>query len=183
MVQLAVLFAGAWLVSTCMSAHLPRLLQALGLSRDAAVGAAALVGLAAVSARLLEFTVLRKLPPLTTARVACLLHPAGAAALLAFGTRAAPALALGQGAGNGMLSVANGVLPLALFGPERYGYRCGLINTPARLLQALGPALYGLILARSPVWALGFSSAICGVMFLSTLGLRRDPSHSLSSRP
>src|SRR3569833_1381280 len=85
MVQLAVLFACAWTVSAFIAAHLPRTLQGFGLSHAAAVQAASLVGVAAVSMRLAEFTVLRKLPPLVTTRVATLLHPLGAVSLLTFG--------------------------------------------------------------------------------------------------
>ncbi|RAK61314.1 MFS transporter [Phenylobacterium hankyongense] len=173
MVQLAALFAGAWFISTCMSAHLPRVLQALGLSPAAAVGAASLVGVAAVTMRLLEFTVLRRLPPVVTTRLATLLHPIGAAALLSFGPVAAPALALGQGGGNGMLTVAKGVLPLTLFGAENYGYRSALLSTPARYAQVAGPAVFGLALDQSARLALIGSSAVCLFMFAMTLGLAR----------
>jgi predicted MFS family arabinose efflux permease len=173
MVQLAALFAGAWFISTCMSAHLPRVLQALGLSPAAAVGAASLVGVAAVTMRLLEFTVLRRLPPVVTTRLATLLHPIGAAVLLGFGPVAAPALALGQGVGNGMLTVAKGVLPLTLFGAENYGYRSALLSTPARFAQVAGPAVFGLALDQSARLALIGSSAVCLFMFAMTLGLAR----------
>src|SRR3989344_3345782 len=44
MIQLAVLFACAWFISTCMSAHLPRLLGAFGLTPQAAAAAAGLMG-------------------------------------------------------------------------------------------------------------------------------------------
>lgn len=173
MAQLAVLFAGAWFVSTCMSAHLPRLLQGFGLTPGAAVAAASLVGVAAVAMRFLEFTILRRVSPVGTARVATLLHPVGAAALLTLGAVAAPALALGQGAGNGLLTVAKGVLPLKLYGPANYAYRSALIGLPARFTQAAGPVVYGLLLDRSPRLALMASAATCLVMFAATLGLGR----------
>lgn len=173
MIQLAALFAGAWCVSTCMAAHLPRVLQAFGLTPGAAVGAASLVGVAAVSIRLLEFTVLRKLPPIVTTRLATLSHPLGASALLTLGGVAAPALALGQGGGNGVLSVAKGVLPLRLYGPENYGYRSALLAMPARFTQVAGPVLFGLILDRSAALAIIASSAVCLGMFAVTFGLTR----------
>lgn len=179
MIQLAVLFAGAWCVSTCMAAHLPRVLQAFGLTPGAAVGAASLVGVAAVSIRLLEFTVLRKLPPIITTRLATLSHPVGATALLTLGGVAAPALALGQGGGNGVLSVAKGVLPLRLYGPKNYGYRSALLAMPARFTQVAGPVLFGLVLDRSAALAIMASSAVCLGMFAMTFGLtRRIPSPS-----
>ncbi|MDB5431770.1 MAG: major facilitator superfamily 1 [Caulobacter sp.] len=171
MIQLAGLFTIAWFISVCISAHLPRLLMRLGLPPAAAVGTAALVGVAAVTARLLEFTVLRRLPPLATTRVATLMHPLGGAAVLLLGAKASALLALGQGAGNGMLTVAKGVLPLSLYGPKHYGYRSGLLATPARFVQVGGPLIYGLILDRSAMLALLFSSGLCLGMFLLTLGL------------
>lgn len=173
MIQLAVLFAGAWFVSTCMSAHLPRVLQAFGLTPAAAVGAASLVGVAAVGMRFLEFTVLRKLPPINTTRVGTLLHPLGAAALIGLGKAGGPLFALGQGGGNGMLSVAKGVLPLSLFGPANYGYRQSLLSTPARFAQVGGPLVYGALLETSATLAVLSSVAICLMMFAMTLGLGR----------
>lgn len=176
MVQLAMLFACAWFVSTCMSAHLPRLLSGFGLPMAAATVAAGWMGLAAVSARFLEFTVLRSLPPLATARAATLMHPAGAAALAGLGGRGAEAMAVAQGLGNGMLTVAKGVLPLHLWGPRNYAYRSALIGRPAMIAQAAGPAVYALLLERSAWLALAVSSGLCLVMFAMTFGLiRRDP--------
>jgi len=175
MAQLAGLFAGAWFVSACVAALLPRVLQGFGLTQAEAVGAASLVGVAAVSMRLLEFTLLRRLPPIVTTRVATLLHPLGAASLLAMGGAAAPLMALGQGAGNGVLTVAKGVLPLSLYGPANFGYRSALLATPARFAQVGGPLLYGLMVDRSAALAVGASSAVCLVMFAMTFGLTRTP--------
>jgi cyanate permease len=171
MVQLAVLFAGSWFVSTCMSAHLPRLLHALGLTVAQAESTAAFLGLAAVSARAVELIVLRRMPPLSTTRIATLLSPLGALVALSFGPQASVALVIGQGLGNGMLSVASGVLPLAVFGREGYALRSALITTPARFVQAAGPGLFALALAASPQAALGLSSGVCLMMFAMTFGL------------
>lgn len=173
MIQLAVLFACAWFISTCMSAHLPRLLVALGLTPARAAGTAALVGVAAVSVRLAEYTFLRRFPPMFATRAATLMHPLGALAVLVLGPIAAPALALGQGAGNGMLTVAKGVLPLNLFGRRGYAYRSALLSRPAQIAQIGGPAIYGLALERSPQIALGLSSLLCLVMFAMSFGLDR----------
>jgi hypothetical protein len=82
---------------------------------------------------------------------------------------------LGQGAGNGLLAVASGVLPLHLFGRENYGARQALVLTPARFLQAAAPVLYGAVLDRSAGLALLASSGVCLVMFAMTLGLRPKP--------
>jgi predicted MFS family arabinose efflux permease len=173
MVQLAVLFACAWFVSTCMSAHLPRLLAAFGLPMAQASAAAGLVGVAAVTVRLLEFTVLRRLDPRATTRVATLMHPAGAAVLLATDGAAGAAMAIGQGAGNGMLTVAKGVLPLSLWGRANYAYRSALLGRPALFAQVAGPTVFAIALERSATLAVAGTSALCLVMFAMTFGLSR----------
>ena len=183
MIQLAVLFACAWFISTCMSAHLPRVLAAFGLTPAHAAGTAALVGVAAISVRFAEFTVLRRLPPLATTRVATLGHITGAVGLMVLGAVAAPGLALGQGVGNGMLTVAKGVLPLNLYGSRNYAYRSALLTRPAQFAQIGGPALYGLALEQSPYAALALSSGLCLVMFAMTFGLGRRPTSALEEIP
>lgn len=172
MIQLAVLFACAWFISSAMANHLPRLLGGLGLTPAHAAATAALVGVAAVCVRFAEFTLLRRVPPLVSTRIATLMHPLAAAAVLALGARAAPLLALGQGAGNGMITVAKGVLPLSLYGPNNYAYRSALLTRPAQVLQIGGPALYALAIAESPTVALALSSGLCLVMFAMTFGLQ-----------
>lgn len=176
MVQIAGVFAGAWMVSTAMGAHLPRMLQSLGMSIEAAAWAAGLMATSAVAARLFDLVVMHRAHPLMTVRLACLLHPVGAG--LALGsTMLAPALAIGQGAGNGLLSVASGVLPLEVFGPDRYAERQALLLTPARFLQAAAPAAYALAMDASIAAALCLSGGICLTMLALTfgLGLRRTP--------
>ena len=62
-----------------------------------------------------------------------------------FGGGAAAAFALLHGAGNGILTIARGTLPLVIFGPENYAYRLGLIGAPSRICQALAPLAFGLL--------------------------------------
>lgn len=174
MVRLAVLFAGAWTLSTAMSAHLPRLMVALGLEPGRAALTAGLMATAAIAVRLLDLTVLGRLPPLVLARAATMAHPLGALAAGALGSTGAPVLALAQGAGNGLLSVASGVLPLSLFGRENYAERHALMLGPARLMQAAGPLAYGLMLERSASLALASGALVGVVMFAATLGLGRQ---------
>ena len=80
MIVLAAVFGATWFVSTAMAAHLPRLLEAMGSTPAMAIFAASLVGPAQVAARLVEFTLLRRLSPMISARLATGLHPIGAAA-------------------------------------------------------------------------------------------------------
>ncbi|WP_439477090.1 MFS transporter [Brevundimonas sp.] len=172
MVQIAAVFAGGWMVSTAMGAHLPRLLGQLGLGPEQAAWAAGLMAASAIAARLFDLVVLHRSHPVATLRLACLFHPLGAGLAAWGGARLAPLLAVGQGAGNGLLSVAAGVLPLHVFGPERYAARQALLLTPARYLQALAPAAYAIALDASPGVALAASSLVCLAMCALTFGLR-----------
>ena len=173
MIRLAVLFAGAWWIATAMSAHLPRLLGRLGLDPAEAALAATMMAGAAVAVRLLAFLAPGKGSPVLVLRLATLLHPLGAAIAFFGGKGLAGAVAVGQGAGNGLLSVASGVLPLHLFGKDNYATRQALILTPARFLQSAAPLSYGVLLDRSAGLALAASSAVCVLMFAMTFGLER----------
>lgn len=173
MMQLAALFAAAWFVSTAMGAHLPRVLIALGMNGADAAWAAGLMAGCAVAARLFDLIWLHRSHPLVTVRLACLFHPAGASAALLGGVKFAPLLAVGQGLGNGLLSVASGVLSLRIFGPERYAVRQAMLLTPARYLQAAAPAAYAIALVRSTALALILSGGLCLVMLVLSIGLNR----------
>jgi predicted MFS family arabinose efflux permease len=175
-VLLSLVFALTWFISTAMAAHLPTLLTASGVGLSMAVTAGALIGPAQVAGRLLEFGVLRRAHPLLSARLAAVMHPLGAAALAVFGAPAALLFAVLHGAGNGVLTIAKGTLPLALFGPQGYGERQGLLMVPARLAQALAPWLFGLCMDRLGAGALWVSAAL-GVLVFVALALlhQTDP--------
>lgn len=146
---LAFFFATTRFVSTGIGAHLPGLLMAAGATLAAAVAAGTLVGPAQVAGRLLEFGLLRRWHPLLSARLAALGPPLGMGALLVFGLPAAAPFALLHGAGNGIITIAKGTLPLALFGAQGYGTRQGWLGLPAQALQAFAPWLFGLALQAS----------------------------------
>lgn len=174
-VLLAWVFAVTWFVSTAMAAHLPGLLATVGAAPGAVVAIAALVGPAQVAGRLLEFGFLRRMHPLHSARMAALMHPLGAALLAVFGAPCAAVFALLHGAGNGILTIAKGTLPLALFGPTGYGHRQGMLMLPARLAQALAPWLFGVLLARFGAAALWFSVALAFSALAALLVIRVRP--------
>jgi MFS family permease len=173
MIVLSGVFAASWFVSTAMAAHLPRLLEAIGATPAMAVTAAALLGPAQVGARLIEFSLLRRVSPLVTARLATVLHPIAAALLAVIGAPAAVLFALLHGGGNGMLTIARGTLPLALFGAAGYGLRTGLLAAPARILQGGAPLLFSLVLDNyGPYHALLLSGTLTSVAFLALMSVR-----------
>jgi predicted MFS family arabinose efflux permease len=178
-VVLAFVFAVTWFISTAMATHLPALLQASGASLALAVGVGALIGPAQVAGRLLEFGFLRHVHPLLSARLAALGHPAGVLALLVAGPVLAPLFAVLHGAGNGILTIAKGTLPLVLFGPQGYGLRQGLLMLPARIMQALAPFVFGLALVRWGSSALWISAALGLAAFVALMAL---PSQETTTR-
>jgi MFS family permease len=167
-------------VTSAMAAHLPGVLLAFGATNAAALGAAALVGPAQVVARLVEFLAAQRFRfhPVMTARIAVALHPVGAVLLLAFGgpPLAASLFALMHGAGNGMITIARGTLPLAIFGVEGYGRRQGLIGVSARAMQAAAPYAFGVSLERyGPGAAIGLT-VVFSLMALAALMALRSKS-------
>ncbi|CUI36786.1 Arabinose efflux permease [Achromobacter xylosoxidans] len=174
---LAFVFAATWFISTAMATHLPRMLEAAGATLAAAVAVGALVGPAQVAGRVLEFGLLRRVHPLLSARLAALAHPAGVTVLLMAGPVAAPLFAILHGAGNGILTIAKGTLPLVLFGAQGYGARQGWLMLPARIAQALAPLIFGLALDAWGANALWLSGAI-GLAACGALMLLRGPPHT-----
>ena len=166
MAGLSFVFAATWFSSTAMAAHLPRVLQESGASLATAVAAAALVGPAQVGARVLEFWLMRHVHPIVSARIATLAHPIGAAGLIAAGSPAATAFAVVHGAGNGVMTISIGTLPLALFGAAGYGLRQGFLMAPARLLSASAPFLFDLLLARYGTASLAVTAGLGVAAFL-----------------
>ena len=157
---LSFVFSATWFTSTAMASHWPRMLEASGVSLVAAIAIGAIIGPAQVIARILEFGLLRKVHPLFSARLAAMAHPIGALMVVLFGPVVAPVFAFLHGAGNGVLTIAKGTLPLALFGSSGYGYRQGWIMFPARISSAFAPWIFGLALTHWGAGALGLTFAL-----------------------
>ena len=174
MILLAFAFAAAWSVTGAMAAHLPRIVEAAGATTAQAVFAGAMIGPAQVIARIAEASFLKRYHPLISTRLACLMHPIGAAILALAGGGAASVFAIFHGAGNGILTIARGTLPLAIFGPENYGYRLGLIGAPARMAQAVAPLAFGLLIDAIGSRILIVSSALSLAALLALCMLKPD---------
>ena len=172
MILLAFVLASASFSSTALGAHLPGLLQSAGTTLAAAIAAGALMGPAQVAARVVEFTMMRKMNPLFSARIAAGAHPVAVALLLMLGAPFAALFVIIHGAGNGLLTITRGTLPLALFGPVGYGQRQGFITAPARASQAFAPLLFGLLLddyGAASLWL----TALLGVAAVAALFMMR----------
>src|SRR5258707_581978 len=175
MVLLAFAFSAAWTVTGAIAAHFPRILQAAGATSVQAIAAGALIGPAQVAARIVEASLLSRYHPLVSTRLACLTHPIGAIIVALVGGGAASVFAIFHGAGNGVLTIARGTLPLAIFGPNNYAYRLGIIGAPARMAQAAAPLAFGLLIDSMGSRVLIVSSALSLSALLALFLLRKEP--------
>ena len=179
MILLGFAFAAAWIVTAGMAAHFPRILEATGASQAQAITAGALIGPAQVGARMIEASVLKRFHPLMSARLATLTHPVGVAVILtAGGGVAASAFALLHGSGNGVITIARGTVPLAIFGPENYGYRLGILGMPARFLSAAAPLGFSFLIDWLGGDVLLVSAALSLSAFMALCLLRRPSSYA-----
>jgi len=178
MILLAFVFAAAWTVTGAMAAHLPRIMEAAGATTAQAVFAGALIGPSQVAARIFEASFLSRFHPLVSTKLACVTHPIGAVILGLAGGGAASVFAIFHGTGNGILTIARGTLPLAIFGPQNYGYRLGIIGAPARMAQAAAPLLFSLLIDIMGSRVLIVSSALSVSALLALFLLRASPSRT-----
>ncbi len=103
----------------------------------------------------------------------------GVVALLITGPVLAPLFSVLHGAGNGILTIAKGTLPLVWFGPQGYGLLQGWLMFPARVAQALAPFLFGLALVRWGSGALWLSASLGTMALLALLALPGAPTRSI----
>jgi|SoiMethySBSTD1v2_1073268.scaffolds.fasta_scaffold137414_2 hypothetical protein len=108
----------------------------------------------------------KRFHPMVSARLSVALHPIGAGILALFGASTAGGFTILRGAGSGILTIARGTLPLAMFGPENYGYRLGLLGAPSRVAMA-APLLFGAPIERYGAGVLLFSSGLSVAAFLA----------------
>jgi hypothetical protein len=125
----------------------------------------------ALLSRIIEAGWLSRYHPLASTRLATRMNPIGIAVLATGGPVLAPVFAVFYGAGNGILTIARGTLPLALFGPHGFGRRVGVLSLPARATGAVAPLAVGLLaeyLGAGALWmtVLASGSALIALFFL-----------------
>ena len=175
MAILAFFFSATRFVSGAMAAHLPGLLQGCGATEVAAIAAGALVGPAQVGGAAAR---VRAAALVSSAAVGAHRRAAAPARRRVAG-RARPGrgavFAVLHGAGNGMITIAKGTLPLAIFGPAGYGRRNGILSVPTRIAEASAPLLFGLLLTAIGIKAVLVTAGLCLSAFASLLLLRARP--------
>lgn len=174
---LALVFAISWFITTAMATHLPQLMELQGLSAAQALAIAMLIGPAQVLARLLEFGALKHVSPWSSAKLALISHPLGAVLFMGLGAPLATVFTVLHGAGNGIITIARGTLPLMVFGAQGYGARQGWLMAPSRIAQAVAPLSFGLMIEGWGAQALWFSAGLGAVSVGLVWWLQRQPPH------
>jgi hypothetical protein len=137
-------------IGSIMVVHLLIFLQARGAEFAVAVTLGTLFGPAQVGARFVERVFGARYHPIWTMIASCALMAVGLGLLLG----GFPILLLTivlYGAGYGIMWIARGTLPLALFGPERYATLIGRLAFPSLIVQALAPSAGALLVERHGV--------------------------------
>jgi len=161
------------LVVSGISVHLLNVLKQLGIATAVALAIGMVIGPSQVLARVAEFSIGRNLHPTWSARAGVLLCLVGLGLLISgLPWLAFVAIAL-YGAGNGILTIARGTLPLALFGPQGFGARMGLPARPVLVAQTFGPLPAPFV--RDSFGASVLLSVMCGFLLLCFIATWRLP--------
>jgi len=162
-------FAAHAFVLSGTSAHLLAILQRGGVDAATAVAIGALFGPAQVVSRFADFATGGRLHPLWVARASMALMSCAFILLVLAGLSPliATMFALIFGASNGVMTIARGALPLAMFGPTGYGRVIGRISRPAQILQAFSPFALATVIDR---WADKAALELCILCVLVALG-------------
>jgi MFS family permease len=157
-----------------MSAHMIGILAGLGLGASLSVWISTLRGVGQSSARLAEILFGAHVSPLLLAVIASSLLPLSFAAGPFSGASrtAAVAFAFVYGAGNGLVTIARGTLPLVLFDPRSYGSVVGGLLVPSFVAAALAPLAYSLVVERlGEAAALHASTGAAAAVLLASIVL------------
>jgi hypothetical protein len=143
-------FAAYAFVPSGLSAHLLAIFGRAGIDPATVVAIGALFGPSQVASRLCEFAFAGNAHPLHVARAAFGLIVCAFAVLALAGISApvAAAFAVMFGVSNGLLTIARGTVPLALFGPAGYGRLIGRIAGPYLAMQSAAPLMLAFVAER-----------------------------------
>jgi MFS family permease len=152
-------------IGSIVVVHLLIFLEAAGASFAAAVALGTLFGPAQVGARFVERLFGEHYHPIWTMVASCGLMAAGLLLLWA-GFPFLTVVILIYGAGYGIMWIARGTLPLALFGPERYATLIGRLAFPSLIVQALAPAAGALLIEHA-----GSAAAVATLTVLASVNV------------
>jgi MFS family permease len=175
-IVVAAAFAAYSFVPSGLSAHLLAIFGRSGLDAATVVALGTLFGPSQVIARIGELALARGIHPLMVARfaVAVLLIAFALLAWLGVSALIAAAFVVMFGIANGLITIARGTVPLALFGPAGYGALIGRIAGPCLVMQAIAPLVLAFVAERtSDPAALALVALLALVAFVGFAILRR----------
>ena len=163
-------------VPSALSAQLLAIFQRFGLAPATVVAIGMLFGPAQVLARICELGFARHVHPLWVARfsVGLLVAACALLMLLPFSALVAACFAMMYGMANGLMTIARGTVPLALFGAGGYGRLVGRIGGPFLVVQAVAPVCLSYVAERaSDRAALAVVAAFAAGALLCFAAMRR----------
>ena len=163
-------------VPSALSAQLLAIFQRFGLAPATVVAIGMLFGPAQVLARICELGFARQVHPLWVARfsVGLLVAAFALLMLLHFSALLAACFAVMYGMANGLMTIARGTVPLALFGASGYGRLMGRIGGPFLIVQAVAPVCLSYVAERaSDRAALAVVAAFAAAALLCFAAMRR----------
>lgn len=176
----AVLFAVsttlAQFLNAGMSSHMIFILAGMGVAEAASVWISTMRGVGQSSSRLSELLFGGGLSAQTLNVVAAVMLVASFVCgfFSAEFMLAALGFAFVYGAGNGLMTITRGTLPLAMFDHRTYGSLVGRLLAPSFVVAATAPTVYATVIDR---WgertALGMSLAIATATLLAALAMRQ----------
>ena len=172
----AAAFAAYAFVPSGLSAHLLAIFGRAGMDAATVVAIGALFGPAQVAARIGELLFARSIHPLLIARfaLAMLLAAFALIALFGLGAAAAASFAVMFGMANGLLTIARGAVPLALFGAAGYGHIVGRIGGPYLAMQAIAPFALAFVAERaSDAAVLAVTAVFAAISFIGFAAMGR----------
>jgi len=172
----AAAFAAYAFVPSGLSAHLLAIFGRAGMDAATVVAIGALFGPAQVAARICELLFARSIHPLLIARFAVAMLLAAFALIALFGLTVATAVSFAVmfGMANGLLTIARGAVPLALFGTAGYGHIVGRIGGPYLAMQAIAPFVLAFVAERaSDAAVLAVTAAFAAISFIGFAAMRR----------
>jgi MFS family permease len=175
-IVVAAAFAAYSFVPSGLSAHLLAIFGRSGLDAATVVALGTLFGPSQVIARIGELAFARGVHPLMVARfaVAVLLVAFALLAWLGVSALIAGAFMVMFGIANGLITIARGTVPLALFGAAGYGALIGRIAGPCLVMQAIAPLVLAFVAERtSDPAALALVALLALVAFVGLAILRR----------
>jgi predicted MFS family arabinose efflux permease len=144
-------------IGSIVVVHLLLMLEARGLAVAVAVSIGTLFGPAQVGARVIESLFGARYHPVWTMVASCVAMALGLAGMLVVADVAFLTVAmLVYAGGYGIMWIARGTLPLALFGADRYPLLMGRLAFPSLIVQALAPFVAAVVVEH---YGVGFMVA------------------------